>query len=185
MRPVVAFLAPSRNLAGAVVLALAAGACGVVEGAGSALGGLTGAGSAATQPASGEGPVPSSYCPQVLVSDGRSSISHGGSQVSISNIARECLERDDRSILVRVGVEGLALLGPSGGSGRFSVPVTFRIVRGDSVVATRVQNASVVIPAGQAQAMFQVVEGGLVVPPRTGEFDIEVGLGGGGGARRR
>jgi hypothetical protein len=42
----------------------------------------------------------------------------------------------------------------------------------------------VTIPAGDTQGSFVVVEENLVVPPGSGEFEIEVGLGGAGPAQR-
>jgi hypothetical protein len=35
-----------------------------------------------------------------------------------------------------------------------------------------------VIPSNDTQAAFMAVESDLIVPPGTGEFEIEVGLGG-------
>lgn len=86
-----------------------------------------------TEPAVAREPlVEASECPTVAVAEGRSAIRAGEgaavrNQVSIANVARECLERPDGSIVVKVGVEGRALLGPGGGSGRFDVPVSFAI----------------------------------------------------------
>ncbi len=74
------------------------------------------------------------YCPTVTVMDGGSAIQvyAGGrsgdasalrSQVSIGELARECQGQPDGSTLVKVGVEGRALLGAGGGAGRYDVPV--------------------------------------------------------------
>lgn len=179
-----------RGVARAAVLAalLFAGGCSVVEnatgGTGSTLSNLVKYGST-TEPAIQRpaGDVEASNCPQVLVTPGRSSIRHANSQVSISNIARECVERPDGSIVVKVGIEGLALLGPSGGSGRFNVPVVFLIKQDERVIVTRTRHAAVSIGGGEAQASFMTVEGGMVVPAKSGTFDIEVGLGGGSAGR--
>ena len=126
-------------------------------------------------------------CPTVGVLEGRAAIRQGSSQISISNIARECTERPDGTILVKVGIEGLALLGGGGGGARSSVPVVFQIRQGDKVTVSRVRQASVSIPAGDSQGTFMLVESGMAVPAGSGAFDIEVGLGGGSGraARRR
>lgn len=174
----------------ALVLALLAGGCGMTEGGGGSSGGSTLTnlikyGSTTEPPIQrAAGDVEAAYCPQVLVISGHSAVRHGSGQVSISQIARECIERPDGSVVVKVGIEGLALLGPGGGGGRFDVPVVFRITQGDKVVVNRTRRAAVAIGSGGAQGSFTVIEGGMVVPPKSGPFDIEVGLGGGGPARR-
>jgi hypothetical protein len=169
----------------AVVSALALAGCGATGDGGSAVGNLLTYGSTTAPPIQRQGDTEAADCPQVLVIDGRSAVRQGSGQISISNLARECLERPDGSIVVKVGVEGLALLGPGGGGGRFSVPVVFQIRQGDKVIATRTRQASVAIPAGSAQGSFMTVEGGMVVPAKSGAYDIEVGLGGGGRSGRR
>ena len=137
-------------------------------------------------------PVEAADCPGVLVIQGRSAIKQGSSQVSIANVARECIERPGGSIAVKVGVEGRALLGAGGGAGRFDVPVAFVLRRGDRVLASRVKRVAVSIPRGPAQASFVAFAADLIVPAGTPEYDIEVGLGGsapvaspGGQQRRR
>jgi hypothetical protein len=87
---------------------------------------------------------------------------------------------------VRVGVEGRALLGAGGGgAGRYTVPVRIVVKTGSRVIAERVRQATVAIPAGDTQGSFTLVEEGLVVSPAdAGSFEIEVGLGGMGGRRR-
>ncbi len=174
----------------AAALVTAAGACSVVgEGGGasggSTLGNLLRYGSTTEPPIATAAPVEASECPSVLVIDGRAAMKQGSNQVSISNVARECIERPGGSIAVKVGVEGRALLGPGGTGGRFDVPVTFVIRRGDQVLATRVRRVAVSIPAGDTQAPFVAVEGGMIVPAGTGEYDIEVGLGGSAPAAAR
>lgn len=131
-------------------------------------------------------------CPPVTVAEGGAAIravTGSGvegvrSQVSIANVARECSGRPDGSVVVKVGVQGRALLGPGGGNGRFDTPVTIVLKHGDQVVARRVARGGVTIPPGRYEESFVVVEDGLVVPAGTGEFDIEVSLGSGGGAAR-
>lgn len=179
-----------RAAAGAAILALPllAAGCSTIEGAtggaGSTLSNLVKYGSTTEPPVQRPaGDQEAAYCPQVLVIDGRSAIRHGENQISISNIARECTERPDGSVVVKVGIEGLALLGRGGGGGRFNVPVVFRITQGDKVIVTRTRQAAVSVGGGETQASFVTVEGGMVVPPKSGGYDIEVGLGGASGAR--
>ena len=159
---------------------------GASSGGGSTLGNLLKYGSTTEPPIRGAGDVEAADCPSVLVMSGRSAIKHGSGQVSISDLARECVERPDGSVVVKVGIQGLSLAGPGGGGvGHGSVPVVIQIRQGDKVIATRTRSAPVTGQPGDSQGTFTVVEGGMVVPPKTGDFDIEVGLGGGGGGGGR
>ncbi|WP_457090642.1 hypothetical protein [Microvirga sp. P5_D2] len=137
------------------------------------------------------------YCPTVSIIDGGSAIQvyAGGragdasalrSQVSINNLARECVGQPDGSTLVKVGVEGRALLGVGGGAGRFNVPVQIVVKGGQGVIANRSRQTSVAIPAGDTQASFTVIENGIVVPAAyANSFEIDVGLGSRPAAGRR
>jgi hypothetical protein len=138
---------------------------------------------------------PDVYCPDVGVIEGGAAMQAYAAgrvgdayalrnQIALGQLARECTGRPDGSTVVRVGVEGRALLGAAGGSGgRFNVPVRIVVKRGDRIIATRVRQASVEIPSGDTQGSFAVVEEGIVVPAADSQtFDIEVGLGGAGAA---
>ena len=100
------------------------------------------------------------------------------SQIALGEIARECVGQPDGSTLVRVGVEGRALLGAGGSAGRYDVPVHIVVKGGSTVFANRSRRVAAAIPAGQTQATFSVVEEGIVVPAaNANSFEIEVGLG--------
>jgi hypothetical protein len=128
------------------------------------------------------------YCPMVSVIEGGAAIQPGGraggpdamrGQISLGHLARECQAQPDGSVLVKVGVEGLALEGAAGGIGRATVQVHIVVKSGSTIIADRVRTAAVAIPPGQTQAVFAVVEDGIVVPPAVAEsYEIEVGLGG-------
>lgn len=134
------------------------------------------------------------YCPPVDVLDGGAALrALGGSgqgsaegsvrhQISLGKFARECTSRPDGSVLVKVGVEGRILLGAGGGSGgRFDVPLRVVVKRGETTVASRSRRIAATIPAGDTQGTFTAVEEGLVVPPAYAkDYEILVGLGGGG-----
>lgn len=136
------------------------------------------------------------YCPPVLVAEGGAALQvytagQAGdtrslrSQISLGDLARECIGQPDGSTLVKVGVEGRALLGPGGSAGSYDVPVQIVVKRGSTVIANRSRRMSVTIPAGQTQTSFAVVEDGIVVPAASASsFQIEVGLGGRASARR-
>jgi hypothetical protein len=145
-------------------------------------------GGAAPPPGAADAPIEVD-CPAVTIAEGGAALRSytGGrtgspealrNQVSIVSVARECVGRPDGSILVKVGVEGQALIGPAGTGGQFEAPVRIVLKRGDKVLANRARRASVAVPQGQLHGSFVVVEDGLMVPPNTGDFDIEVALGG-------
>jgi hypothetical protein len=130
-------------------------------------------------------------CPSVDVPPGASAIRNeaGGavrSQISLGQTARECRSAGDQ-IAIKVGVEGLALLGPAGAPGTFNVPVRIVVKRGETVVATRLYRGSVTIPKNDTQASFIVIEENIMVPKADGELAIEAGFDTGGRAppRRR
>ncbi|MHB2166969.1 hypothetical protein [Alsobacter sp. R-9] len=119
-------------------------------------------------------------CPQVEILDGGAAIrvEGGGAvrhQLSLGQTARECRVVGNQ-ISIRVGVEGRALLGPSGSPGTFPAPVRFVVKRGEKVVASKLQRPSVTIPAGDTQASFVVIEEGLLVPKEGEEMAIIVGF---------
>ena len=134
-------------------------------------------------------------CPAVTIAEGGAALrsytsGRTGSpealrnQLSIVNVARECVGRPDGSIVIKVGIEGQALIGPAGSAGQFEAPVRFVIKHGDKVLANRARRITVAVPQGQLYGNFAVVEDGLTVPPNTSNFDIEVGLGGAAPAER-
>jgi hypothetical protein len=125
-------------------------------------------------------------CPAVDVVDGGAALRVGSGQITIANVARECGERPDGAIVVKVGVEGRLLLGPGGGgSARADAPVTITIKRNDRVFASRSRRVPVSVVPGEFGGNFVVVEDNLVVPPGTDGFEIVVGLGAGPAARGR
>jgi hypothetical protein len=134
-------------------------------------------------------------CPRVTVAEGGAALRSYVSgrvgaaealrhQISIANVARECVGRPDGTILVKVGVEGRALVGPAGSPGRFDVPVRFVIRRGETVYADRTRRVAVAIAAGETHGTFVAVEEGMAVPANIGEYEIEVALGAGPASER-
>lgn len=131
-------------------------------------------------------------CPRVDIVEGGAAIRVGGGdqvrqQVSITNVARECTPTGGGAYTLKIGVEGLALLGPSGGSGRITAPLRIVVKRGSTIIANRARQIAVSIPPGQANTTFSAVEDGILVPAG-GEAEIQVGLGGNaqaGETRRR
>jgi hypothetical protein len=137
------------------------------------------------------------YCPPVGVIEGGAALQaySGGrvgdagalrNQITLGQLARECAGQPDGSTLVKVGIQGRALLGAGGGAGRFDVPVRVVVKRGSTIIANRLRRVAVTIPAGDTQGTFTIIEDGIVIPPVDAEhFEIEVGLGGAGPAEGR
>jgi hypothetical protein len=134
-------------------------------------------------------------CPRVTVAEGGAALRSYVSgrvgaaealrhQISIANVARECVGRPDGTILVKVGVEGRALMGPAGSPGRLDAPVRFIIKRGDTVYADRTRRVAVAIAPGETHGSFVAVEEGMTVPANIGEYEIEVALGAGPAGER-
>lgn len=159
------------------VLALAA--CSTSsDGSGSALGGMLISGTAAPAPVAAVGDP---FCPPVAVVEGGGTLEVRSGVVSLGQIARECTARPDGSVAVKIGVQGRIVLGAAAAGGRFDVPVRFVVSDGlGTVFASRTQRAAVTVPADQGNALFAVVEEGIVVPRAAAEtFEIEIGLGAG------
>jgi hypothetical protein len=120
------------------------------------------------------------YCPQIDVFEGGSTLRTGGSQIVLGQMARECVGQPDGTTLVRIGVEGRALL-TAGGGGRYAAPVRIVVKRGSTVFANRSRSVGVAIPAGDTQGSFSIIEENIVIPAASvNDFEIEVGLGAGG-----
>jgi hypothetical protein len=188
-----------RNHASRIALlalagALAAAGPATAQGIGETLSNLFKFGGTTVPPAAPK-PTDEIYCPWVGVIEGGAAMRaySGGRvgdpaalrhQISIGQLARECVAQEDGSILIKVGMEARALLGPAGSAGRFDVPVTFMVRRGERVLSAKTQRVAVSVPQGETAGSVVVVQDGLVVPPRTGDFDIDVGLVAGAGGKR-
>jgi hypothetical protein len=148
-------------------------------------------GGAAPAAKPGEAPPEEVTCPQVDVPTGGAALTTTAgagavrSQISLANFARECTPQPDGSVVVKIGVEGRALLGPGGSAGRLDAPLRFILKTGETVIASRAKRVPVTIPSGETQAGFTVVEEGFVVPKQHAQdFAIEVALGAGAPEKR-
>lgn len=120
-------------------------------------------------------------CPAVEIREGGSTLRNGSAQAvstqfSIRGLAREC-SAEGESIIIKVGVEVLAIIGAAGRPGTASAPLNIVVKRGDKTLVTRTRSASVNIPADEGQALFSIVEDGIKVPKSGAELSITVGLG--------
>ena len=144
-----------------------------------------------------EAPVNEDFtCPPITISDGGAAMRQGATsgdsvrlQLSMGQIARECTDIGmDGSFTLKVGVEGRALLGPSGRPGSYNVPVRISVNSDEKPFLTRALRTSVTIPGGADQAQFVLIEPGIRVPGGRTDLEIQVGFGGGAAeprARRR
>ena len=134
-------------------------------------------------------------CPQVDVITGGAAIrSYAGaagdnralrSQISIGNVARDCVMTADGFYEIRVGVEVRALLGPRGAPGRFEAPLRIVLRNNTTTFDSRQVRVAATIGSGQTQGSTLVVEENLRVPATAGRnYLIEVGLGQAASGRR-
>lgn len=127
------------------------------------------------------GPVPKQKeevaidCPPIEVLDGTASArTYAGAdqsngnvkyQFSMGELVRECSKAGDQLVL-KVGVQGRALVGPAGAPGSFTAPVRIA-VRNDndrSVLTSKFYSVPVTIQPGNSQADFTVVSDPITVP---------------------
>ncbi|MFO7307126.1 MAG: hypothetical protein DIU59_000825 [Pseudomonadota bacterium] len=172
------------SLAGLLAACSSTSDGGSAEG-GSALSNLLRYGST-TLPEQRQAPPDDVICPYVFISDGGSAVRVGGEsnaslryQLTISETARECTALPNGGMTIKVGVQGLALLGPAGGPGTFSSPFHVTIRDGNRILASRSRTVSVTVPRGQTQGEYMFVEDGFTVPPdaMSDNVIIEVGFG--------
>jgi hypothetical protein len=125
-------------------------------------------------------PAPEPECPPIDIREGGTNFRQADAkavktQFTIKNVARECTAAGD-SVVVKVGIEGLALIGTAGKPGPASAPITILVTRNGKTVATRTVTAKVNIPADEEQAQFRLIEDGIKVPPGIGDATITVGF---------
>jgi hypothetical protein len=120
-------------------------------------------------------------CPQINVPTGSSFYSVKGAQITISNFARECDISGSAAVTIKVGVQGLAILGKGAGAGTYSAPLRISIRDRDShVVYTKVQRVDVAVPPGGDQGTFKIVDTSspivIGVQQPLNSYDIVVGF---------
>ncbi|CAN2535520.1 hypothetical+protein [Methylocapsa aurea] len=131
-------------------------------------------------------------CPEILVDTGAATLrvppgadnSSVRYQLSLSHLARECTVSGDQ-ILIKVGVEGAAVLGPTGQPGSFSgaLKIAARRQKDESILASKIYHVSASVPAGAARGEFRVISEPLSVPylgaQAADDYEILVGFEGG------
>ena len=86
-------------------------------------------------------------------------------QARISEFARECILNPGNTVTIKVGVQGLVILGEKGSPGTFPAPLRISVRdRDGKIVASNAQRLSVTVPPGSTQARFKIVDNSITVP---------------------
>jgi hypothetical protein len=101
-------------------------------------------------------------------------------QVSIKEIARECIVEGDH-LVIRVGVEGDAVLGPAGAPGAYGGTIRVALLKthDDSIVTSKNYRVNATIPSGAARADFRLLADPIAAPPSPKaqqDYEILVGF---------
>ena len=110
-------------------------------------------------------------------------------QFSIGELARQC-RVINKQLVLKVGVEGKALLGPAGSPSAFTVPVTIAVRKDgeERPFLARSYRATAAIPAGQSQTTFTIVSDEIIVPfvseAANEDYEIIVSIDGAGAGAR-
>jgi len=137
--------------------------------------------------AAGETTPPNFECPPVTVRQGASTMSAWSGaeqvptalrhQVSVLTYAREC-RLNGQTLAMRVGVEGRAVLGPTGTPGTINVPVRIAIVHegiNPKTIVARMHTVTVDLAPGHSNIVFTHIEEDLSFPmPPGGDIDSYV-----------
>lgn len=127
-------------------------------------------------------------CPVIVIQDGTQMIrSPAGAdaasvhhQVSIKSTARECIV-DGANMTIKVGVEGDAMLGPTGAPGSYggTIRVALRRIKDDSIVTSKNYRVNATIPASAARADFRLLADPISTPTSAKaqeEYEVVVGF---------
>jgi len=125
--------------------------------------------------------TPEIDCPGVEIRQGASTFQQSGAdngstalslryQANFIRFARECALRSG-NVVMRVGVEGRVILGPSGTPGPLSLPVRLAVVKEGlepKVIWTKFAMVPVTMPPGQPNVLFTHVEEDVSFPNPSG-----------------
>jgi hypothetical protein len=145
---------------------------------------LPGFSSAESSQAQGSGPPPAmtvsmeENCPSVDIRAGAGTLAVGAKgglpanandvryQLTFTQIARQCA-LSGQTVRMRVGVQGRAVVGPSGTPGQMEVPLRYAVVREGPeprTIATKFRRVAVNLEPGGLNALFTDVEDDLSFP---------------------
>ena len=126
-------------------------------------------------------PEPDVPCPKVDIREGGSTLRQGkGSDVSVQfslrDVARECSAGKNGAIVMKIGVEGIAVIGTAGKPGAVSAPLIITASKGDKVIATKTITLKTTIPAEENQAQFRMIDQGFTLPAGSDDADVTIGF---------
>lgn len=126
-------------------------------------------------------PEPEVPCPKVEISEGGSTLRQGkGSDVSfqfsLRDVARECSAGKNGAIVMKIGVEGIAVIGKAGKPGGVSAPLVVTATKNDKVVATKTFTLKTTIPADENQTQFRFIDQGFTLPAGSDDADVTIGF---------
>lgn len=127
-------------------------------------------------------------CPPVSIAPGGAALRIGAgassegvrSQITVTDVVRECARAADGGVIMKVGAEGRVLVGPAGSAGSLGATLSIEARKGDQVLARRNARVGATVPSGQAQAGWVHVEQGVAIPGSafrtSGDIDVFVTL---------
>ena len=135
-----------------------------------------------TPPAGAPTEPPEIDCPGVEIRQGASTFQQSGTdigstalslryQANFIRFARECALRAG-NVVMKVGVEGRVILGPSGAAGPLTLPVRLAVVKEGlepRTIWTKFYMVPVVMPPGQPNVLFTHVEEDMSFPNPPGD----------------
>jgi hypothetical protein len=144
---------------------------------------------ATTDPGTSGGVAAAADCPGVEIRPGASTFSVGAGagggvtpttlryQAVIAKTARECAVQN-RTMTIKVGVQGRIILGPAGSPGQLAVPMRIALVKDTAdhkTVWTKLYRVGVSIPPGQTNIPFVQIEENMSFPlPDAAELETYV-----------
>jgi hypothetical protein len=127
-----------------------------------------------------QAPGATADCPVIVLEDGAQMIRSPANadaanvhhQLSIKSTARECVVEGDR-LIIKVGVEGDAMLGPVGSPGSYggAIRVALRRTKDDSIIQSKNYRVNAAIPSGAARADFRFLAEPITAPATAKPLD--------------
>lgn len=126
-------------------------------------------------------PEPEIPCPKVEIREGGATLRQGkGSDVSVQfslrDVARECSAGKNGAITMKIGVEGIAVIGNAGKPGVVSAPLIMTATKNEKVIATKTLTIKATISADENQTQFRVIDQGFVLPAGADDADVTIGF---------
>jgi hypothetical protein len=120
-------------------------------------------------------------CPKVEIREGGATLRQGkGSDVSVQfslrDVARECSAGKNGAIVMKIGVEGIAVIGKAGKPGGVSAPLIVTATKNDKVIATKTITLKTTIPSDENQTQFRLIDQGFTVPAGSEDADVTIGF---------